>query len=163
MRNLIEMLPIYRARGAGVSLLDPARPFFRAQGYQWRGYAVPTTSAETLTPLQQIEEQVSVKPGSWLLSITAVSTASAGMRFQIFDRQTGQAIFSEFVSDYAGAGNRNNGHFSGRPLPFILPAPYLVSEPGLLTVQIASMSATANNDVRMLLAFAEPIKEVFQQ
>jgi hypothetical protein len=139
-------------------LLAPLRPFLSSDAmrrFSWSGRAVPDTARVSLPALATIEDQISIRPGSFLLYVTAFSQQAAGFRFQVYDKNAGKPIYSAIVSHTAGAGVQTLG--VPAPLPFILPAPWMVSgdpdQSGLLTVQLTNSAAVANS-AQVVLYFA---------
>lgn len=150
--KICDNVVIYRARHAGFSALDWAR-IFPDSTYRWRAMGFPEASARVMAARATLEDQASLRPGSYLLSISSHSDQAAGFRWQLTDRGNAQSISSDWMRDRAGAGAP--GKFALRGGPLWLMSPWPVS--GLLLVQITNLAAVANR-VQLLFQFAEPLK-----
>lgn len=147
--------PIYWARFGQHSLVDPLLPFASARDYTWRGCAVPDTSREQFAPRQTAEDQISIAPGSFLLMISAQSSAAPNdFQFSIEDTSSGSRLCSQDLRYMTGTGGPNGLEFPARPLPLILPSPWTVGAAGMITVRIVNLAAAQNN-IRLFLQFAE--------
>ena len=152
--DMVDIAPIYRPRHFGASKADGLRPFAAAGRYNYRGYALPDRARVVVAARGQIEDEISVRPGSFLTTISSVSSQAAGFKFNIYDKATGSRLFSEDVRDTVAA-SAPIARFAGRRLANYLQSPWAVPSPGLLTVRIVNL-ATAANDLQLYLAFAEP-------
>lgn len=158
--GLGECQRVYFPRFGGASVIDPVRVFMQAKGFNWRALIVPDTLNENFAARAQFEDQVSAIPGSYLVSINAFvdGTMPSDFVFTIQDKRVGgETIFSSWVRYQAGSGGALGAIVAGATssLPFWLPSPWLVREPGLLLVKITNMATTAQN-IRISLQFAEP-------
>lgn len=158
-RSVLDALPIYRGRFCGSSPVDFLRYFVGAnvKGYQWRGFSIPDTNRQSFAPRGQMEDQISVPAGSFLISISQVSDSVAGMDWLLTDKGTKQQLSSQecrSVAESGGLGLR----FPTRPLPFYLPAAWTVSKAGLLTVKMTNLDVgPGNTNMNLFLQFASRI------
>jgi hypothetical protein len=150
--NILDALAIYRPR-MGASLLVPLRPFAETEEYGWLAFSMPDTRNASVPDRGSIEDQTSVPPLSFLLMLSGASDQAAGFRFQIEDKGTRQPIASAHMR-FAASTNPAPG-VGVRPLPYILPAPYAVAYPGLLTIKVTNLATVANN-LQLVLWFAVP-------
>lgn len=150
--------PIYWPRHGDKSLLDPLRPFIQSSNYFHRGMTIPGSWREAVAARGTVEDQLSVKPGSFLLQISAISSeAPNDFRFEILDLGSKQSISSQMLRYKNATGTPNNSKFSNRPLPFILPNPLAITSPGTIHFRITNLAAAVNN-ICMYLQFAEPLQ-----
>lgn len=166
--GMLEAQRIYFPRHCGASVADPLLPFMDTSRYNWRTYVVPGSGDDNFGARKQFEDQISVKPGSFLLSLTAVSNggqAGTGIapddfEYMIEDKASQEKLSNSFLRYESMTPTlaclANNGAFAGRTLPLVLPVPWLVRKPGLILVKITNMSSSANN-INMALTFAEPV------
>lgn len=151
---ITDAIAIYRARHAGHGGLDFARFFVAAPGYRWRTFVLPDVSNRSLAARATFEDQVSLAPGSFLISIASSSGAAAGFQFSIVDAGSKQPLSSDMAR--AGALSGRAATFANRGGPFFLPVPWVVSKPGLVLVKLANLAAAAN-EIDLQLQFAEPV------
>lgn len=152
--TILDAVAIYRSRCAGASPVDPLYKFLDS-GYGWRAFGIPDSAHQTLAPRASFEDQISIEAGSFLVMVSSVSDQPEGFRWQLTDKGSKQMISSDYVRHGAGSGaGPVAGSLAGRPLPFIVPGNWVVSAPGLLTVQLTNMSPNANN-VNLFFQFAE--------
>lgn len=150
--------PVYWARFGGASLLDPLLPFVDGGDYVWRGYRIPDANREQFSARQQIEDQISVVPGSFLTMLSAQSNAFPNDFYaEILDKGSGQSLTSDKFRYMAATGGPAGLKFPNRPLPLILSEPWVITAPGLLTVRVTNLSANPNN-ICLLLVIAEKIQ-----
>ena len=154
--TVLDYVAVYRARWSGRSLVDFLRPFIDDGSYHWKGRVAPASPLTAVPKFGSIEDQFSLKPGSFLTTISGVSDQPDGFRWKLTDRASGSTIGSDWVQHIAGNGGLGT-KFPTRPLPFYLTSPWTVGESGLLTIQIRNLSPATNN-IQMLFAFAEPNK-----
>jgi len=150
--------PVFWARFGGASLIDPLLPFVDGSDYVWRGHRVPDANREQFSARQQSEDQISVVPGSFLTMISAQSSAFPNDFYaEIIDKGSGQSLTSDKFRYMAATGGPNGIKFPNRPLPLILSEPWVITDPGLLTVRITNL-ATAANNICLFLVIAEKKK-----
>lgn len=152
-RNILEAVAIYRGRFAGHALPDSLRPFIGLKGYHWRGLVTPDASNQTLAASATFEDQISIAPGSFVLGLAAFSSQAVGFRFVITDRGTKQSLSNDYFNFCAAGGRVTAGGRSG-VLPVWLPAPWMISQVGMVSVQIVNLAAAANT-VNLVLYCAE--------
>src|SRR5437899_2692124 len=140
--------PYHRAHRAAME------PFLRALSYRPRLHVVPDKQSVAVAAKASYEARVSVPAGTALWGISASSSQAEGFRLNLIDGgaatqssnlATESAIFNGLsgqgltqVKDCAG-----NLHTITNPL-FCLPKYRLVTEPGLIRVQIRNLSPAVN-------------------
>jgi hypothetical protein len=135
------------------SLLEPLR-WWQWTGYVWRGVPVPRAELATVAARGQVEDQVLVPVGSWLVAFSGSCAAAAGFRFQLFDVGRDRfAITDRWVNNRAGATDTTDPD----AVMHVLPEPYCIVEPGKLQVSVSNL-ATVANDLQLLLHFAVPVE-----
>ncbi len=161
--DLIKSLAIYGAGrrghwpgvpGQDMSKHNLARPLFTwidQDKFNWFGRVFPDTANVSLPARGSFEDQVTVTPGSFLTMITTHSDEVDGFRFQVWDKGLQKEFFSAYSNERVTAGNARNP----RALPFIVPAPAMITGTGLITVQMTNLAAVANY-CQILLVFAVP-------
>lgn len=150
--------PIYWPRHGGKSLLDPLRPFIQSSNYFHRGVTIPGSAREAFAARATVEDQISVKPGAFLLQISAISSnAPNDFRYEILDLGSKHSLSSQMMRYMESTGGPNNARFPGRALPFILPTPLPITAPGTVHFRITNLSASVNN-ICIYLQFAEPLQ-----
>jgi len=155
--------PIYWPRFGGRSLLDPLRPFAQSSNYVWQGIPFPDCARSLVPALGQVEDHLSIAPGSFLLMISAACDQAFpnDFRFQVTDAGTNISTFTNDWVRYTAAtgGNRLTNAATrfgaGRGLPFILPAPLAIAPPGRMVVKIVNL-ANAPQNIQLFLQFAVP-------
>lgn len=150
--------PIFWRRWDGHSIIDPLRAFVDSRNYRARELTAPGSAAELFAGRATVESQFTLKPGSFLIQVSAISTAAPpnDFRYEILDLGSQRSLSSQPVRYMLTTGGIANSRFPNRPLPFVLPSPLVVTEPGSLNVRIVNLSANANT-ISLLLLFAEPI------
>lgn len=145
-------------RPAVLSQMDVLR---RAAAYRNRQYVVPNQLQTVIAAYSQVEQQVSVQPGTyvWGLTFTApfdeIADASSYIRIQLTDACTETPFFADYMrgpgleATAAAAGN-----FVTRN-PVLLPQPRLIGNPGLIDVELYN-SADVDIDAQLLILVAEP-------
>lgn len=148
---MASVIPILAAQGG----LDFASLFADPQcGYRWRSFVVPDVANRQIAGRGTFEDQISLPAGSFLVSISSSSSQTAGFRFSIVDAGTRERIASDTVMSGVLSGSPRK--FAARGGPFFLPAPWTVSDAGLVLVQISNL-AVAANVIDLHLQFAEPL------
>jgi hypothetical protein len=154
--------PIYWPRfGDGRSIVDPLRPFTRSRNYKWRGYVFPDTKRSNVAGLGQVEDQMSITPGSFLLMISAQCTQPFpnDFRYTVTDKGSGVSISNDFVRYMAATGGVRlttaGALFPNQGLPMILQSPLAIAAPGRLMIKIVNLYGNVQN-IRLFLQFAEP-------
>src|SRR5947209_18947018 len=97
VRDTIDQFPGFWPRHFGRSVADFVRPLTRPNcGYRWKAYVVPgDIDAQTFAARVSYQDQISVTPGSVLLSVSSLSGFS-GMFWSLLDKGTGQALSSQY-------------------------------------------------------------------
>ncbi len=150
----------------------------RAKAYRTREYCIPNNLLNPIPAYSQVEEQVSVQPGSYLWGVGFTVPAIPGndtvymtdvysrVHWQVTDACTETAMLSDYSFGFtaqqaapaAGSWNRRN--------PMILAQPIPVGAPGLLDVEIYNKAVTSSMGAptttgadlycQLILFFAEP-------
>jgi hypothetical protein len=127
-------------------------PFLNALSYRPRVRIVPDRQGTAVTAKGSYEGRVSVPAGAVLWGISASSSQAAGFRLNLLDGgATGEALASAspFYSQLSGQGPTQVKDSAGtlktitNPL-FILPKHRVITEPGLIRVQILNLAAAVN-------------------
>lgn len=165
----INCRPAYNASPGNNRLLDQSRLFALVNpNYYYYGYAFPKPEQATIAPLQTFEDTIAVVPNSYLMYITA-GFASAepdigepGFDFNIYDK--GANVYlglndMNFFRNTAGDMQETIPGVSGDPTgPWFLTAPYCVTPPGQLNLQLTNLSNNVEGlFMQVLLAFAVPV------
>ena len=136
------------------SLLEPAR-IFLWQNYAPLIYIIPKSAI--IAPLggvakfDQIEDRVQLRPGSFLLALSGMTTLPAGFRFSLFDEGSADYVLSDKWENWTDVDFSTPGHSQ----PHMLPEPYCVVSPGRLQVRVVNL-ANDTNDFQLALHFAVP-------
>lgn len=133
------------------NLVRPLFTFVDQDKFNWFARVFPDTANVSLPSRSSFEDQVTVTPGSFLTMITTFSEQVEGFRFQVWDKGLQKEFFSAYSNERTTAGNSRNP----RQLPFIVPAPAMITGTGLITVQMTNLSALANY-AQVCLVFAVP-------
>ena len=157
----MRLLPTtYRA--LALSQMEPLR---RALGYTSRWYTAPDTNDEPITPGSQAKYQLSIVPGSyiWGLAFSATVDGEKDQRnvyhVLITDACSELALFS----DYVQATNISPGYFNKSLRgPMLLPQPRLISNPGLVNVEVYSGLLDIVAITQLVLYCAEPREAKFE-
>lgn len=168
--SILDHLAIYRARFAGHSVIDMLRPFLDSGDYNWRSFVIPGTSyvnpvdgtMGTIPPNGTANDQISIAPNSFLAAISGYSDQPGSFNWLLTDVGTGQQLSSDYCLNNVESGGVSaqfapGGRFAGRgPLPFILPAPWMVSDAGLLLVNVTNLDPGPNDaNINIVFYFAE--------
>lgn len=142
----------------------------RANTYRPKWYVIPDDEHATIPAYQTLEYQLRVTPRSyvWGMVLNLYNPATFAVVnadtvwCQITDTCNGIPLFSDFVRGrgfqtlQATATDQRNAM-----LPYLLPQPRLILEPGLIAVDLANTAAAAIRP-QLLLFTAEPC-EVYKQ
>lgn len=154
-RPVADAIAVYRARHAGAGALDFARLFLNpGVRYRSRPFVAPDVANRSVPARGNWEDQFSLRPGSFLVALSSRSAVADGFRFSVTDAGSGERISSGSARN--GVLSGEPAKFAGRGGPFFLPAPWVVSAPGLVLVQITNLAPSAN-EIDLLLYFAEPL------
>lgn len=116
-------------------------------------YPVPDAANAVLAAGQPIEIRLSVPVGTWVWGFSATSSAAAGFEAQVIDLREGAPFWGQPVN-YANVSGQGSAAGITFPL-FILPAPRLVIEPGMLSIKLRNLAATSNT-VQFVVFTIEP-------
>jgi hypothetical protein len=136
--------------------LEACRPLRFALGYEGRQHVIPDASNTAVIGNGRFESRISLRPQSYLWGLVGYSEEVEGFRVQITDLGTGAKLTSERINHANLTGQGTTSGISG-PL-YLLPAPRLVLEPAVLSVQIENLSASTNT-IQLVLLTAEPPPE----
>lgn len=168
----ISSFATYCANGMQASIGEYLTRFL-AGGYHLSIRACPSTQQQTPTNViaaqQQIEDQLSVPIGSFLIMVGGFNTVAAGQtnlgfRCAWYDAGSQQTDTDNFIN-----GNMISGFFNQLPQTgqgmltsvtnseslFILPSPLVITNPGQLNVKIVNLSQVQTT-VDMAFYFACP-------
>jgi hypothetical protein len=134
----------------------------RATAYRCREYVVPK-NGQTVPAYSQVEQSISVQPGSYLWGLTWTSpfnvtddgTDGLYLYIQITDACTETPFFSDYVlaeNFQATAASTANQVVRNPPL---LSQPRLIGEPGKIDVELYNSYSSAMN-CQLVLLVAEP-------
>ena len=151
---MLQPTRIYQPRHFGQSKVDLYRQFSEAGRYDLRIFGSPNSARSAVAARGQIEDEIAVRPGSFLTALSSSSAAAAGFKFQLTVKATGETLFPTLVRDTVGA-SRPIPRFNNRRLPNYLRSPWAVPGDGLLSVTIVNL-ASVGNDLCLCLWFAEP-------
>jgi len=126
----------------------------QAKGYQWKAFPVP--SPEGVTPSStvktnwipaygQLEQQVKIEPGSYLYgwSFYAGGSTPATFHINVTDACTETPLTSDYLIASLLDCSNDIGHNPIIRGPALLAQPRLISEPGLVNVEIYNNSSEA--------------------
>ena len=141
---------------SALAQLDPLR---RAENYRPRWFCVPDDFNQPIAAYDTLQYQLQVVPGSYLIGMnwTVLDGENTDLYIQITDSCTEIPLGSDFQN---GAAFRPSG--AAQLWPRILAQPRLILEPGLVNVEIAN-AQSSSRQCQLLLHFAEPCQEVFDQ
>jgi hypothetical protein len=138
-----------------------------ASSYQFKAYVVPTPENPSpgggannnpigdIPAYSQVEQQLSIDPGSylygWLLAVITAGGANSNFHIQVTDACTETPIFS----DYALGSLFSASPTGIQRAPFLLSQPRLISDPGLVNVEIYNNSSSTQA-VQLVLFTAAP-------
>jgi hypothetical protein len=132
--------------------LDAMLALRHAAGFEASWHVIPNASNTAVIALGRFEQRISVPPQSYIWGFAAYS--QQGFQVQIYDLGTSEPWFSQPLNyqNLSGQGSTPEGITS--PL-YLLPAPRLVLEPGLLSVQITNLSSQVNT-IKLLMLMVTP-------
>jgi hypothetical protein len=129
----------------------------RAAAYRNRQYCVPNQLQQSVAAYSQVEQQISVQPGSyvWGLTFKQLTGEVNTIHIQLTDACTETPFFSDYaygdnykaVAAAAGAEVVHN--------PVMLGQPRLIGDPGLIDVEVYNNSASAIT-CQLVVLVAEP-------
>lgn len=161
MRGQPEILEELRAYWARPSIIRPLLPFVRSNGYGRAEFVVPDVSRQSFGARQQVEDQISVPPGSFLIMLTGFTDQAFpnDFLFTISDKGSGKEYASQFARYQAVSGGNTTqsteAEVQGKTMPMILPSPWVVTDPGLVSVRLTNL-ATVTAVINLCLVFAIP-------
>lgn len=162
----INQLQPYKNRPGLQRLLELPRKIWKSNAYIYHSQAVPRGGAADLlfTAYQTRDFAMTVPPGSYCTMIGRWYDQDEGYKFNVSDK--GGKVY--LVDNDLMLGNLGGGEFiadaTNPPVqtgsaPFglrMLDSPFIVCEPGQLTIEITSLSASEQN-LQLYMAFAVPI------
>jgi hypothetical protein len=116
------------------ALNSPVMLELRSQPGQMVTYATPPGAVATLAPFGTYDDVVPVRPFSWLVGFSAVSTQPEGFTAQCTDSVSGAAVWSQPA---------HNLNISGKPIMW-LSTPRAISTGGTLSMRLVNLSGAAN-------------------
>ena len=122
-------------------------------GFRPNAYPMPDEPNQTLPAGAPIEIKLSLPVGSWLWAFAATASDSAGFETQVIDLREGAPLWGT-PADWRNVSGQGTTEGITFPL-WILPAPRLVIEPGLLSVKLRNL-ATVANTVQLVAFVIEP-------
>ena len=161
MRGEPEVLEELRVYWARPSIIRPLLPFVRSNQYGRAEFVVPDVSRQSFAARAQIEDQISVPAGSFLIMLTGFTdqTFPNDFMFTLADKGSGREYASQFTRYQAATGGNSTQStvtaVQGRTMPLIVPSPWIVTEPGLVAVRISNL-ATVSAVINLCLVFAIP-------
>ncbi len=122
----------------------------RANNYQPRFFVVPEDVNAQVPAYGVHEYQISCKPGSIAWGYSFYSTSGL-FSFNIFDANTGRLGSDNII----GSGT-STSLYEG---PIMFTCPYVVPDPGLLSVELGSLSSAASTPttLQLVLFTIEPV------
>jgi hypothetical protein len=108
---------------------------------------------QTVPARGQIDDSFSVAPGSFITSISGFCDQPEGFVMQITDKGSGRTL-ADAPARYLCLTGGSGSKYPGRPLPFVLTDPFVITAPGLLMVKIVSLSVNPQN-INVFLSVAE--------
>lgn len=162
MTAIESRLTPFKANPYHASSRAANEPLLRAISYRPRVHIVPDRQAVNIAASGMYEGRVSVPPGAALWAIAGSSQRAEGFKLNLIDGGNGSPIATEapYFSQLTGNATTQVKDCSGtlrtitNPL-YILPRYRLVTEPGLIRVQIANLSTSANQ-IQVALYFSLP-------
>jgi hypothetical protein len=138
------------------SVLEPLRRWLWT-GYIWQAIVVPRASALPVAASGQVEDQVQLPAGSWLIGFAGYSPQDAGFRFNIYDAGAQDyALSDRWDNGLSGASDQD---MTDGQILHVLPEPYCLVGNGRLQVRVANL-ATVAAALQLLLHFAVPLEKV---
>jgi hypothetical protein len=125
-----------------------------ALGYEQGEHVVPDVSNAQLIANGRFEGRIPLRPQSYIWAYSAYSAQPEGFTVQIIDLSTGMQFFQNPEKHGLLSGKQVDPYGINFPL-CILPAPKLVLAPGVLSVRVMNLSASAN-EVQFVIFTAEP-------
>lgn len=133
--------------------LAAVRGLTAAGGFYPNAYPMPDEPNQELPAGAPIEIKLSVPVGSWIWAFAATSSQAAGFEAQVVDLRQGAPLWGTPANWQNVSGQ---GTTAGITFPlWILPAPRLVIEPGLLSVKMRNLATVANR-VQLVAYVIEP-------
>lgn len=153
---MIADLPQYAARAAVYQrrAVEQLRQVAEAAGYQVHAYPLPGSTNDQIPAGAPIEIRLSLPVGSYVYGFTGYSSQAAGFEVQIVDLRVNAALFSAPVRMENVTGQAASPEGVQTPL-FLLPAPRIVIEPAVLSVQLKNL-ATVTNTIEFVVFTLEP-------
>lgn len=132
------------------AMLEQLEAIRTANIYQPRYYVVPEDVNAQVPAYGSHEYQVNMPSGSIIWGYTFFN-ASGLFSFNLFDAATGRV-----ASDSILAAGTSKSVWEG---PCFLPCPYFVHDPGLIAVEIGSLSSVASTSttLQLVLLTLEPV------
>lgn len=142
--------------------LAAMEPLRKALGYEPHVEVIPDSQHQSLAPRATWDHRVSVPPGTWLWATSGSSQQPEGFSVQITDFASRTNLFSGLVNwnNITGQGSVSVPDATGAAVHLSTPhhifnAPFPIVEPATLNVQLANLSANANQ-VQLVLWMLQP-------
>lgn len=158
--SILDWLPQFRQQQRYHDLaFRPLAALVDAEGYRPVWAVVPRTShpalsAGAIAARGALEDQVTIRAGSFLWGFSSSSAEAAGFRFDVWDQSRGKRQLVSGVNNGVLAGT-SVAPFSQNG-PSFLPQLYPFPEAGLLSIRLVNL-ATVANAVQLALLLAEPV------
>ena len=129
----------------------------RAKGYTARWYTAPNNNDEPISNFSQAKYQINITPGSYLWGISAWFAGDHDGDI-VHILITDACSETQLSSDYELASLFLTGKTTIRAAPALLPQPRLISEPGLVNIEVylGAVATGSSESVQILLFTAEP-------
>ena len=166
----LDSLPAYDQSLGVDQLLELSRKVLEGDNHYWRGCAFPDRDHTRFVAYQTYEDQFSVDPGSWLMSMTAYCNSlpenqappdNSGFKLQLYDAGAKTPLMIRTFAQHstiAGSMAPVTPGGVAQPCfgPGFLQSPLVICDPGQITVQITNL-ANMSADIQLLLVFAVPV------
>lgn len=157
----LNSLPAYNLNAGTDTLLDQAREINECGKFYFMASPFPTGSNTTFSAYQTQNGSITIQPYAFVVSMSVYCSDPAGIKFSIYDKgaktylfqtiYTKDATISSNLQDYTyGSVDKPTG-------PYFLTSPLIILPPGVLQVEVTSLSSNNNVIAQLCLNCAVPI------
>ena len=139
--------------------LDQSRELNSSGKFYFMGSPFPTGDETTFAAYETKQASVNLQPYTFINSISIYCSDPAGVKFSIYDKGAKTYLFQTiYTKDSTISSNLDSGDGIISPFgPYFLTSPMIVLPPGVLQMEMTSLSANDNVIAQLMLGCAVPL------
>lgn len=163
--SYLNSLGAYNLNAGVDSLLDQSREINESGKFYFMGSPFPMGNDTTFAPFETKQGSVNLQSYTFINSISIYCSDPAGIKFSIYDKGAKVYLFQTiYAKEVTVASNldqtptvlANSGNLYPQG-PYFLTSPLIILPPGVLQIEMTSLSSNNNVIAQMMLGCAVPI------